>query len=61
MAPHQQTQLDDLREAHERLRLDSASEIRKLRREAREGAKVVEVASITAGEAEGQVRVNKLL
>ncbi|CAM9602017.1 unnamed protein product, partial [Pylaiella littoralis] len=49
-----QTQLDDLREAHERLRLDSASEIRKLRRDAREGAKAVEMAASTAGEAENQ-------
>lgn len=51
-----QAQLDDLREAHERLRLESASEIRKLRREAREGAKAVEEAAMTAGEAEDQVR-----
>lgn len=50
-----QTQLDDLREAHERLRLESASEIRKLRREAREGAKAVQDAVMTAGEAEDQV------
>eukprot|EP00903_Cladosiphon_okamuranus_P009943 g9436.t3 len=50
-----QTQLDDLREAHERLRLESASEIRRLRREAREGAKAVEEAAITAREAEDQV------
>ncbi|CAN0261146.1 unnamed protein product, partial [Ectocarpus fasciculatus] len=49
-----QSQLDDLRDAHERLRLESASEIRKLRREAREGAKTVEVAANTAGQAEDQ-------
>ncbi|CAM9726775.1 unnamed protein product, partial [Ectocarpus sp. 4 AP-2014] len=50
-----QSQLDDLRDAHERLRLESASEIRKLRREAREGAKTVEMAASTAGQAEEQV------
>ncbi|CAN0118526.1 unnamed protein product, partial [Ectocarpus sp. 8 AP-2014] len=49
------SQLDDLRDAHERLRLESASEIRKLRREAREGAKTVEMAASTAGQAEDQV------
>ncbi|CAB1102836.1 unnamed protein product [Ectocarpus sp. CCAP 1310/34] len=50
-----QSQLDDLRDAHERLRLESASEIRKLRREAREGAKTVEMAARTASQAEEQV------
>ncbi|CBJ32202.1 protein required for templated centriole assembly [Ectocarpus siliculosus] len=49
------SQLDDLRDAHERLRLESTSEIRKLRREAREGAKTVEMAASTAGQAEDQV------
>lgn len=51
-----QTRLDDLREAHERLRLESASEIRRLRREAREGAKAVENAVVAAGEADDQVQ-----
>ncbi|CAM9133054.1 unnamed protein product, partial [Ectocarpus sp. 6 AP-2014] len=49
------SQLDDLRDAHERLRLESASEIRKLRRDAREGARTVEMAASTAGQAEDQV------
>ncbi|CAM9760502.1 unnamed protein product, partial [Scytosiphon promiscuus] len=52
-----QAQLDDLRVAHERLRLDSASEIRKLRREAREGAKAVEMGADATGRAEEQAAV----
>lgn len=39
-----QTQYDDLQEAHDRLRSESAAEIRKLRREAREAKEATKAA-----------------
>lgn len=50
-----QTQLDDLQESHERLRVDSAAEIRKLKREAREATKAADVESTRAAEAADEV------
>ena len=50
-----QAQLDELRETHERLQLDSAAEIRKLRREAREAIKTAHAEAAAAEEAADQV------
>lgn len=50
-----QAQFDDLREVHERLRVESAAEIRRLRREAREGSKAAEIEAVTAGETAEEV------
>ncbi|CAM9097074.1 unnamed protein product, partial [Ascophyllum nodosum] len=46
-----QAHLDDLQESHERLRVDSAAEIRKLKREIKEGVKAMDLESTRAAEA----------
>ena len=49
--------MDDLQESHERLRVDSAAEIRKLKREMKEGVKAMDLESTRAAEATDEVYV----